>query len=329
MPTFERLADLTGGDELAARFLTCYRPPAYLAGCSQAALIRKDGSVLVRNYDLDPQRNDGVIFHTKWTGTEVMATTEFIWGVADGMNGHGLGLSLAFGGRKVVGDGFGIPLILRYFLEVCTSTGEAIETLGRIPSHMAYNVTLLDPFGVARTVQVSPDHATPVRILPVATNHQGKPERRDFARRTRTMERETFLRMRLADPHGTCQNLISSFLTPPLFSSDYQQGFGTLYTAAYFPSKRTAEWHWPGKIWRQSLNHFKEGSRTIELSSGVPTEKWPAEAVRALQTIWGHGSSTKSTELEGWLRDSYRTRCPAWGELASPGPTSIGPNSHW
>jgi hypothetical protein len=27
VPTFERLVELTGGDELAARLLSCYRPP--------------------------------------------------------------------------------------------------------------------------------------------------------------------------------------------------------------------------------------------------------------------------------------------------------------
>ena len=34
IPVYEHLVELAGGDELAARFLACYRPPAYLISCS-------------------------------------------------------------------------------------------------------------------------------------------------------------------------------------------------------------------------------------------------------------------------------------------------------
>ena len=37
VPTFERLVELTGSDPLAARFLSMYRPPGFVVGCSQAA----------------------------------------------------------------------------------------------------------------------------------------------------------------------------------------------------------------------------------------------------------------------------------------------------
>ena len=36
MPTYEKLCELAGGGDLAARFLSFYRPPLYLSGCSQA-----------------------------------------------------------------------------------------------------------------------------------------------------------------------------------------------------------------------------------------------------------------------------------------------------
>ena len=62
-----------GGDELAARFLTLYRPPGFVARCSQGAWTRDDGPVLVRNYDYPASRAEGIVYSTAWTGRRVMA----------------------------------------------------------------------------------------------------------------------------------------------------------------------------------------------------------------------------------------------------------------
>ncbi len=265
--TFEQLVELTGNDELAGRFLSCYRPPAYLISCSQAALSKPDGSVLVRNYDLDPTLNEGLILQSSWNGRKVIATSEFLWGVADGMNDAGLALSLAFGGRKVVGDGFGSPLILRYVLEVCERVDEAVAVLQRVPSHMAYNVTLLDGRGDSVTVQVGPDRPVKVIEEPIATNHQGAIEWPEQAQFTATVEREQYLRERLADSRTTSLNLVEAFLEAPLYNTDYQNGFGTLYTAVYRPASGEVELHWPGVVWTQSFDWFREDRRLVRYSS--------------------------------------------------------------
>jgi predicted choloylglycine hydrolase len=89
MPTYERLVNLAGGDELAARFLCCYRPPAYLSGCSQAVYASRAESVLIRNYDLAPQMTEGIIFHSAWNGRKVIASNECLWGADDGLNDAG------------------------------------------------------------------------------------------------------------------------------------------------------------------------------------------------------------------------------------------------
>lgn len=266
VPTFERLIELTGADELAARLLSCYRPPAYLISCSQAALSRPGRGMLVRNYDLDPNLNEGLVLHSAWNGRQVIATSEFMWGVADGMNDAGLALSLAFGGRKTVGDGFGIPLILRYVLEVCDDLPDAIEVLRRVPSHMAYNVTLLDRRGESATVQVAPDRPAEVLKAAVATNHQCGVEWPEHARFTATVEREKALHAHLADPQTTERDLLKAFLRPPLYNTDYQNGFGTLYTAVYRPDQGSVHWHWPDANWSQSFAAFQEGKRTVVYS---------------------------------------------------------------
>ena len=61
---YERLVELAGGGDLAARMLALYDPPPYLSGCSQGVL-RQSSPVLVRNYDYAPDRLEGVILHTK------------------------------------------------------------------------------------------------------------------------------------------------------------------------------------------------------------------------------------------------------------------------
>jgi hypothetical protein len=38
--TYERLVELAAGDEIAARCLSLYRPPAFIVGCSQGVWTR-------------------------------------------------------------------------------------------------------------------------------------------------------------------------------------------------------------------------------------------------------------------------------------------------
>ncbi len=66
----------------------------------------------MRNYDYSPAAFDRVILHTNWQGRRVLGTSDGLWGLVDGMNDAGLAISLTFGGRQIVGDGFGLPLIL-------------------------------------------------------------------------------------------------------------------------------------------------------------------------------------------------------------------------
>ncbi|MDX1654669.1 MAG: C45 family peptidase [Candidatus Competibacteraceae bacterium] len=266
LPTYERLVELADHDSLAARFLTGYRPPAYLVSCSQAVWPQRQGPLLIRNFDLAPDINEGLILHSAWNGQGVIATGECLWGASDGVNQRGLAASLTFGGRRVIGDGFGIPLIIRYLLETCSSTEQAVVALCRIPSHMAYNVTVVDREGDYATVMVAPDRPARVTRRRVATNHQEKIDWPERARFTRTLERERFLCQRLLNPRTTARSLIQDFLKAPLYSQGHAQGFGTLYTAVYNPARGEAEYHWPDGVWRQSLSDFQEGERQVRFA---------------------------------------------------------------
>ena len=147
VPVHRRLTRIAGGGDLAARFLATWCPPRYLGGCSVAAVTGEGGTRLLRNYDLAPELNEGLLLRSEWTGRPVMGMVEFLWGLSDGVNGAGLAAALAYGGHPETAEGFGVTTLMRYVLETCGSVPEAIAALRRIPSHMAYNVTLADRTG--------------------------------------------------------------------------------------------------------------------------------------------------------------------------------------
>ena len=136
VPVHTKLTALAGGTDRAARFLSTWCPPSYLGGCSLAVATSRDDIRLVRNYDLSPDLNEGLLLHSAWTGRRVMGMVEFIWGLSDGINDAGLSIALAYGGRQETGRGFGITTILRYVLETCKTVSEALRVLQRVPSHM-------------------------------------------------------------------------------------------------------------------------------------------------------------------------------------------------
>ena len=264
VPLYERLCDLAGGGDVAALFLSFYCPPPYLSGCSQAIWPGKE-PVLVRNYDYNPDAFDSLILNTGWDGRRVMGVSDGLWGLVDGMNDAGLALSLTFGGRRVVGEGFGVPLILRYVLQTCETAEEAGAVLARVPTHMSYNVTVLDRARRYLTAMLAPDRPAVISRTAVATNHQASVEWVSHARFTATVERERYLLQRLTLHRDSQEKFIGAFLKPPLYSAAFSVGFGTLYTAVYRPRKQQMEVRWPGTVWPMAMSGFTEGGRVVRI----------------------------------------------------------------
>ncbi len=267
VPTWERLVALAGDDALAARFLTGWCPPRYLVACSQAAHRARDGVWLVRNYDLDPGLNEALLWRTAWTGRPVISTGECLAGAADGLNEAGLAVSLAFGGRRVCGEGFGIPFVVRYLLETAASTAEAVDILHRVPVHMAYNLTLADRSGDLRTLMLGPDRPPAAAPLPLATNHQDAEEWPELVRFSRSIERADSLRRLLTEGDPDGERMIEAFLSPPLHVAEHGRGFGTVYTAAWRPDRGEVTLAWPGLRWRQSLAGFVAGRQVVRYAA--------------------------------------------------------------
>jgi predicted choloylglycine hydrolase len=266
VPAYERVVELAGGGDLAARMLSLYRPPPFLAACSQGAWTRDGGPLLARNYDYAPSRFEGVVWSTRLLGRRVIGMSDCLWGLLDGMNDAGLALSLTFGGRQVLGEGFGIPIVTRYLLETCATVQEARVTLARLPYSLSHNLTLVDRNGGVLTAYLAPDREPIFRDVPAATNHQGIVEWPEQARATRTIERERAIVRSLRDPGVDATGFTESFLRPPLFSTSYAQGFGTLYTAVYRIGEGVVEYRWPAFTWRLSFDAFHEAEHVEVLA---------------------------------------------------------------
>lgn len=270
LPIYQRLVALTGHDPVAAQFLTMYRPPAYLVNCSQAVLNAENGCapMLIRNYDLSPDLSENTITHSDWLGLRVIATNECLWGADDGMNDAGLAISLTFGGSRTVGDGFGIPLIMRYVLHTCTTVAQAVAVLERVPSHMAYNVTVLDKTGAFATVLVGAGGGVEVTQQRAITNHQSQVVWTEQARFSKTIERKNFLDDLLQQPSCDSDALVHAFLSPPLRSTNFAQSFGTVYTAVYRPESGEMSYEWCNQRWSHGFADFKNSSISVDLLAG-------------------------------------------------------------
>jgi hypothetical protein len=172
---WERLVELAGGGDIEARVLSLWCPPAYIAGCSQgcgSTPSAPKARLSCATTTIPRRLLEGNWLATRWCGQQVLAMGDCLWGALDGMNEAGLAASLSFGGRTQTGKGFGIPLVMRYLLEVSSTVEEACDVLKRVPVHMSYSITLLDTAGHWATVFVGPDIATYVTRRRAITNFQ-------------------------------------------------------------------------------------------------------------------------------------------------------------
>ena len=264
LPAYEAIVEAAGGGDLEARFLSMWCPPVYVGGCSQA-IAGREAPVLIRNYDYSPRLLEGTWLATRLTAKRVVAVIDCLWGVLDGINEDGLAVSLSFGGRTVAGEGFGIPLILRYVLEFASSVPEATAMLQRLPAHMSYSVALVDRAGRFATVYVNPDKPAEIVERRVSTNHQHAVEWARHAQTTKSVERAAALEKAIAGGADEA-GVLASFLRPPVYQTSYGRGYGTLYTALYRPQDASVDLIWPTARWRQSCGEFVEETRILRFN---------------------------------------------------------------
>ncbi|MFI4916140.1 MAG: C45 family autoproteolytic acyltransferase/hydrolase [Phycisphaerales bacterium JB060] len=268
MPVYAALLARFGDRADIARFLTLYRPPPLVRGCTQAIWQGKDGPALVRNYDHAPHLTDGVVLRAEWEGVPTVCVTDCVFGALDGVNAHGLCVALAFGGRQVSGDGFAAPLLVRYALQTCTTAPEAAAAIARVPCYMTYTFVCLDASGAHATVYAAPDRPSRIDHATTSANHQGRVEWPQYAASCKTVERVHAARDLIDEPAQTLDGLVEGFLQPPIYRTGYAKGSGTLYTSVYTPDRGEVELRWPNARMRQSIDAFEPGSVEAALGTG-------------------------------------------------------------
>ena len=106
------------------------------------------------------------------------------------------------------------------------------------------------------------------------------------------MEREQCVLDLLDDAGMTRERFIAAFLEPPLRNTNHAQGFGTLYTAAYFRGGR-AEYRWPGFTWRQSFDRFEESEHVEVFERSAARRRATAVAAAGLIAAGAYGSDAR------------------------------------
>ena len=281
--------------------------PARLPGVVRSGR-QGDRFALVRNYDFPAELCERHFMGSRRLGRGVVGMSECLWGLDDGMNDQGLAISLTFGGSRAVGEGFGIPLILRYVFQVCGSVEEAVEVFRRVPSHMAYNVTVLDREGECRTVRLHPERALLVTAEPHATNPQLPIDDPAYTWRTRSLERLRHLEIQARAPASTLDAALDRFLESPLHEPTEGGRFPTLYTVAYDPVGARAVVAWPGEPrWTLGPEPFPTERRNVRLRDAFEHQ---------LRLVRVHGRGVPDGRLRKIRRDLERTGSVPWERLA-------------
>ena len=260
LTTWKRLRALGGDGADVGHFLTLWNPPPFAPGCSQLVVADPERT-MVRNYDYAPELFEGVSASSRWSERSVVGTSDCLWGLVDGMNDRGLVASLTFGGIVGTGEGFAVPLVLRYLLEVCDTVADARSALTRLPVAGHYNLTFSDAEGTSMTAFVGPGREPEFSPSAHATNHRGLvPDDPQLARGLRSVERQDTL-IALERRGAPADSVVSSFQAPGLRSPDFDAGFGTLYTAEYQPERGTVTYHWPSRTWERGYLSASEQIR--------------------------------------------------------------------
>ncbi|WP_317318173.1 C45 family peptidase [Longibaculum muris] len=102
-------------------------------------------------------------------------TTAFVE-MEDGMNEHGLAIGLTFIYPTIRKPGFNAGMIVRYLLEKCQTTKEAIDKLKSLPIASSQTLTIADRNGEVVVVECNPEQMAIIRpqhneSFVVTTNH--------------------------------------------------------------------------------------------------------------------------------------------------------------
>ena len=184
VPAWQRMVELAGGGDLAARMLTLCDTPPLITGCSQAVFPASRS--LVRNYDWDPTLLEGVILRTRADAAARARHGRLPVGAARRRSttpGSPSRSRSAAAARSAPASA--MPIVVRYLLETCATTAAARAGSSRgCPCRSSYNLTIVDRERRRRSPPaLAPDRAPRSEPVAAGANHQGRSSGRSTRRR--------------------------------------------------------------------------------------------------------------------------------------------------
>lgn len=67
----------------------------------------------------------------------------------------------------------------------------------------------------------------------------------------------------------TQEAFVAAFLRPPLFQTQYDRGYGTIYSAIYRPTARRMDYRWTNQTMVLNLDDFRKRAVTVELQENL------------------------------------------------------------
>ena len=227
--------------------------------CSHAAIMpwhSEDGHVrVIRNYEFSHRMSDLRLVTLRVQGRPAhLGFSEFLFGRDDGMNAHGLCVTMSAGAPLAPfepGGGMFWALV-RTVLDRCATVVEALEVIADFPLSFNLNLLAADATGDAALVEMASSRQAVRRIQSgepflAATNHFSLPEMRtwDLGRRRHSVQRLRALVDRLQGGRPTPGSMKALQAAPAgeggLCAYDYTGFFGTLWAEIFDLTDRTVE----------------------------------------------------------------------------------------
>lgn len=236
--------------------------------CSCFAFCRDDKIILAKNSDFLTTIEkvcDSPYYHLN-KGYSFIGNTTAWSEIEDGVNEHGLAVALTFIYPTKIAAGLNAGMLVRYLLEKCQTTSQAIQALQKLPIASAQTITLADKNGDIAIVECNCDKVIvrkPENGFLFTTNHFVSPEMATYQYQG---EDDCYSHQRYQTMLSAFENHTLSFsFTMDLLSGkkgflcqyDRKKGMDTIWSCIYDLTER--------KIYRAEGNpsrkHFKEDIR--------------------------------------------------------------------
>jgi predicted choloylglycine hydrolase len=133
----------------------CYEPK----GCTTFCFNHNNTTFYGRNNDLPPflKKTSKSILYKPEKGYAFIGNTSSMVNLEEGVNQKGLAVAMEFVVPKKIAPGINSVFLVRYLVEKCASTKEALEALQSLPTASNCQIILADKTGDMAVAECSPD----------------------------------------------------------------------------------------------------------------------------------------------------------------------------